>query len=139
MDPLIIIATPNISWLHPEVEYPKTLDALVGEAKLCEQAGAAVLHMHAEKHWTEAIRAMRANTRLIVQCGMSSLPIPERMEVYTEKADMISNILSHHDEAFVGVDTHALHPREELVEYAELTTKYGVLPEWEVWHTGSIW
>jgi 3-keto-5-aminohexanoate cleavage enzyme len=139
MDPLIIVATPNISWLHPEVEYPKTLEALVAEAQLCEAAGAAVLHMHAEKNWVEAIRAMRANTGLIIQCGMSSLPIPERMEVYTEKADMISNILSHHDEAFAQVDTHALHPREELMEYARLTNEYGVLPEWEVWHTGSIW
>jgi 3-keto-5-aminohexanoate cleavage enzyme len=139
MDPLIIVATPNISWLHPEVGYPKTLEALAAEASLCQEAGAAVLHMHAEKQWSQAIRAMRANTNLIVQCGMSSLPIPERMEVYTEKADMISNILSHHDEAFAQIDMHALHPREELVEYAQLTHQYGVVPEWEVWHTGSIW
>jgi 3-keto-5-aminohexanoate cleavage enzyme len=139
MDPLIIVATPNISWLHPEVAYPKTLDDLVAESALCQSAGATVLHMHAEKNWSPAIRAMRANTNLIVQCGMSSLPIPERVAVYQEKADMISNILSHHDEAFAQVDTHALHPREELVEYAQLTNQYGVIPEWEVWHTGSIW
>jgi 3-keto-5-aminohexanoate cleavage enzyme len=139
MDPLIIIATPNISWLHPEVDYPRTIESLVTEARLCQNAGASILHMHAENHWKEAIRSVRANTNLIVQCGMSSLKIEERMEVYQEKADMISIILNHHDEAFAQIDTHALHPREELQEYAQLTEKFGVLPEFEVWHTGSIW
>ena len=52
---------------------------------------------------------------------------------------MISIILSHHDEAFAQVDTHALHPREELEEYARLSAEYGVKLEHEIWHTGSIW
>ena len=52
---------------------------------------------------------------------------------------MISIIVSHHDEAFVGLDVHVLHPREELAEYAELSRKHGVKLELETWHTGSIW
>jgi 3-keto-5-aminohexanoate cleavage enzyme len=70
---------------------------------------------------------------------MSSLPVPDRMEVFEEKADMISVMLSHHDEAFARLDTHQLHPREELIEYMRLASKYHVKPEFEVWHTGSIW
>ena len=137
--PLIITATPNISWLNPDIDYPKTVEDLLAEAKRCQEAGASILHFHGEEYWTEAINALRSETDLIVQCGMSSLPIPERMEVFEQKADMISIIASHHDEAFVGLDVHVLHPREELAEYAELSRKHGVKLELETWHTGSIW
>ena len=139
MQPLIITATPNISWLHPEVNYPQTLEEIAKEAPLCQEAGAAVLHMHAERQWKEAILAVRSATEMIIQCGMSSLEIEDRMDVYYQRSEMISVILNHHDEAFVEVDTHVLHPREELEEYVRLTTEYGVKAEFEVWHTGSIW
>ncbi len=137
--PLIITATPNISWLNPDIDYPQTVEALVEESQRCEEAGAAILHFHGERYWTEAIDALRAQTGLVVQCGMSSLPIPERMEVFEKSADMISIIVSHHDEAFVGLDVHVLHPREELAEYAALSRKHGVKLELETWNTGSIW
>lgn len=137
--PAIITATPNISWLEPDAGFPRTVEELVAEAKRCEEAGAAILHLHGERYWTEALEALRAETDLILQCGMSSLPIPERMEVFEQRADMISIITSHHDEAFAELDVHVLHSREELVEYAELSRRYGVKLELETWHTGSIW
>lgn len=139
MDPLIITATPNICWLHPEVAYPRTTDEIVEESRRCQEAGASILHIHAERRWTEMIAALRSGTDLIIQCGMSSLPIPDRMEVFQQKADMISIIDSHHDEAFAQLDMHVLHPREELEEYARLSREYGVKLEHEIWHTGSIW
>ncbi len=139
MDPLVIVATPNICWLKPDVEYPKSSEAVAEEARLCRENGATVLHMHAENRWVESIRAVRAKSDIIVQCGMSSLPIPDRMDVYKEKGDMISIILNHHDEAFAEVDCNVLHSKAELEEYARLCTQYGVKPEFEVWHTGSIW
>ncbi len=139
MDPLIITATPNICWLQPGVEYPGTTEEIVEEARRCQDAGACILHIHAEGRWTEVIGGLRAGTDLLVQCGMSSLPIKERLEVFEQKADMISIILSHHDEAFAKLDMHVLHPREELTEYARLSREYGVKLEHEIWHTGSIW
>jgi 3-keto-5-aminohexanoate cleavage enzyme len=139
MEPLIIIATPNVCWLKPEVEYPRTPLAIAEEALLCQQNGATILHTHAEGNWKETIQAVRASTDIIVQCGMSSLPIDGRTDVFTSKADMISIILNHHDEAFVGADFNVLHPKEELVEYTRLCRENGVIPEWEVWHAGSIW
>ena len=138
-NPLIIIATPNICWLKPEVDYPRTAAAIAEEACLCRAAGATILHTHAEGKWKETIAAVRACCDIIVQCGMSSLTISDRMEVFTEHADMMSIILNHHDEAFVGADFNVLHVKDELVEYARLCKKYGVIPEWEVWHAGSIW
>ncbi|MGA2528359.1 MAG: 3-keto-5-aminohexanoate cleavage protein [Acidimicrobiales bacterium] len=136
--PLIITATPNNCWLHPEVPYPRTPEEVGREARLCREAGASILHLHSVD-WSADVAAIRAMSDMIVQCGMSSLPIPERMEIFRLRSDMISIITSHHDEAFTDVDTHALHTREELVDYARLSAEYGVKLEFETWHTGSIW
>ncbi len=139
MQPLIIIATPNICWLQPRVDYPRTPEAIAEEARRCRENGAAILHTHAQGQWQQVILAVRAKTDIIVQCGMSSLTIAERMEVFEQRADMISLILNHHDEAFAEADFNVLHSREEMLEYARLCKKYHVIPEWEVWHAGSIW
>jgi 3-keto-5-aminohexanoate cleavage enzyme len=139
MDPLVIIATPNVCWLNPEVKFPRTPEAIAEEALLCYENGATILHTHAEGNWKATISAVRRRSPIIIQCGMSSQLIPERMEIYKHKGDMISIILNHHDEAFVGVDFNVLHPKAELIEYIRLCKKYDVVPEWEVWHTGSIW
>lgn len=139
LEPLIITATPNISWLNPGVAYPRDPDSIAAEARRCEAAGASILHIHAEGQWRPVIRAIRQACGLVVQCGMSSLPIPERMEVFEERADMISVILNHHDEAFAETECLVLHPRTELEEYADLCARHGVVPEFEVWHSGSIW
>jgi 3-keto-5-aminohexanoate cleavage enzyme len=138
VDPLIITATPNICWLRPELDYPGTPQLMADEAQRCEEAGAAILHMHADD-WPATIAAVRARTGLVVQCGMSSLPIPQRTAVFEHRADMVSIITSHHDEAFTGHDVHVLHPREELLEYARLQRETGVRLEYEIWHAGSIW
>ena len=91
--------------------------------------------MHADD-WIGTIAAVRRKTDLIVQCGMSSLTIPQRMDVFEQGADMISIITSHHDEAFVGLDMNELHSREELAEYARLSREFGVQLEYETWHEG---
>jgi len=70
---------------------------------------------------------------------MSSLPLEERLEVFENRADMISIILNHHDEAFARTETSVLHSRDELAEYARLCRRHRVIPEFEVWHAGSIW
>ncbi len=139
MNPLIITATPNTCWLHPEVDYPRTPDDIAGEARLCRDSGAAVFHIHGEGQWPAVIAAIRAASDIIIQCGMSSLTAQERIEVFEQKSDMISIILNHHDEAFAEVDCNVLHTKAELEDYARTCTKYGVRPEFEVWHTGSIW
>ena len=44
-EPLIIVATPNVCWLHPEVGYPQNAQEIGEEAALCREAGATVLHI----------------------------------------------------------------------------------------------
>jgi len=139
MNPLIITATPNTCWLHPAVDYPKTPEAIAAEAGRCREKGAAVFHIHGEGQWPQVIKGIRAAGDIVIQCGMSSLTSMERIDVYENKSDMISIILNHHDEAFAEVDCNELHTKEELIDYAQTCAKYGVRPEFEVWHTGSIW
>jgi 3-keto-5-aminohexanoate cleavage enzyme len=139
MEPLIIIATPNICWLQPDVDFPRTPDDIADEARRCMDEGATILHTHAEGQWAATLTAVRSKSDIIVQCGMSSLPIPERMDVYHNGADMISIILNHHDEAFARSECSVLHSRQELTEYAQLCRQYQVIPEFEVWHAGSVW
>ncbi len=139
MEPLIITATPNISWLNPKIRYPQNPEEMAESAKKCTAAGASIIHIHAEKMWAKTIRALRKKTGAIIQCGMSSLSIQDRLEVFSEHADMISIILGHHDEAFINIDTNVLHNREELIEYSKMVRQYMLKPEFEVWHTGNIW
>ena len=72
-DPLLIVATPNICWLHPEVAYPKNAAEIAEEAALCREAGASVLHTHAEGQWNEVYDAVRASSDILLQGGMSSI------------------------------------------------------------------
>lgn len=137
--PLVITATPNMSWLHPEIPFPASPSDMAEEAKRCEEAGASIVHLHSTKEWGALIAAVRSSSALLVQCGMSSLALEERHEIFEQGADMISVIVNHHDEAFPGGDTNVLHPKEELLQYCEESMRSGVRPEFEVWHTGSIW
>jgi len=139
MDPLIIVATPNTCWLKPSVDYPRTPQAIAREAKRCLEKGASVLHTHAEGQWVEVIRAVRVSCDIVVQSGMSSLEIKDRLDCLSEKSEMLSIILNHHDEAFAEVDCLKLHSKQELEKYAKLCAKHHVAPEFEVWHAGSIW
>ena len=138
MDPLMITATPNVCWLQPEVSYPRTAAEFAAESRRCEEAGAQIIHMHADD-WLTWVPAVRAVTEMVVQCGMSSLPVDERMDIFAAEGDLISIIVSHHDEAFAEHDFHVLHPREELARYAELSRESATRLEYEVWHSGSIW
>ncbi len=138
--PVIITATPNICWLHPEVPYPATPEEMAEEAALCAENGASVLHVHGEANWAAYISKMRSRTDIIIQCGMSSLPLDTRMAALENGADMLSVIASHHDEAFAeGIETNVLHTRSELQSHADACARHGVRIEFEIWHTGSIW
>lgn len=56
--PLIITATANTCWMHPEVDYPRIPRDIAAEAALCLENGAAVCHTHAEGRWKEVIPAI---------------------------------------------------------------------------------
>jgi 3-keto-5-aminohexanoate cleavage enzyme len=139
LPPLIITATPQKCWLEPELAYPRTIAELAAECARCEAAGASVLHLHSHTEWVPMIAAVREASSALVQCGMSSFLVDDRLDIFEQHADMISVIANHHDEAFPEGNTNVLHPMEELIRYCELGIEHSVRPEWEVWHSGSIW
>lgn len=138
---LIVTATTANSWIHPEVKnWASTTDALIKDAVRCAEAGAAVVHVHLPAgEEAETVHRIREQCDVIIQAGMSSYPIEQRTAMFDARPDMLSVILNHHDEHFTGLSVNQLHPIEELEQYCRLCRKYGILPEWEVWHTGSYW
>lgn len=137
--PLVIVATPNICWLHPKTPYPKTAIEIGEESALCREAGAAVLHTHAEGQWGEVYEEVKKRSDIILQGGMSSILLQERIQLFELGYDMVSIIANHHAEAFLEVNCDMLHPLSELEEYAAACRSYGVKPEFEIWNAGSIW
>jgi 3-keto-5-aminohexanoate cleavage enzyme len=138
---LIITATLANAWIYPEAEnYPRTPQEMIDSAFRCWESGASIIHIHLPqgKH-SEVIRGIRDRCDVVIQGGMSSHPIEERGELFEAHPDMISIILSHHDECFPDVEVNRLHTRAELEEYAQKCRRYNVKPEFEVWHYGSIW
>jgi 3-keto-5-aminohexanoate cleavage enzyme len=142
---LIVTTTVAPSWIYPEARNnPRNADDTINEVVESWKAGASIAHIHGkqnftEEQWKTVIKSVRDRTDIIIQVGLSALPIPQRMPAIKMKPDMLSVILNHHDEAFPHAKMSLLHDREELVEYAKLCKKYTIRPEWEVWHAGSVW
>ncbi|MDA4136508.1 MAG: 3-keto-5-aminohexanoate cleavage protein [Thaumarchaeota archaeon] len=142
---LIITSTVAPSWIYPDAKNnPKTADDAIEEGISAWKAGAAVVHIHGrmnftEDEWKRVIKTLRDKTDVVIQVGLSALRIDERMPVIKMKPDMLSIIANHHDESFPNFKMSLLHDTEELEDYSRLCTKYGIRPEWEVWHAGSVW
>ncbi|MFX0102058.1 MAG: 3-keto-5-aminohexanoate cleavage protein [Candidatus Hodarchaeota archaeon] len=138
---LIITSTTANSWIYPEVKnWPDTKDQLIDEIVKCCEAGAAIAHVHAPVgDEIDTVKQIRERCDVIVQVGMSSYPIEDRDAHFNAKPDMLSVILNHHDEHFTQLNVNQIHSLEELEQYCIKCKKFGIKPEWEVWHTGSYW
>ena len=65
--------------------------------------------------------------------------LDERMDIYEQRADMISIIASHHAEAFPEGDVRRAAPDGGIARVLRAVHGDGVRPEFEIWHSGSIW
>lgn len=142
MQKAVITATTANSWLHPEVRnWPTNTEELIEDAIQCAEAGASILHVHLPRsaEASEVVRRIREKTDAVIQAGMSSYPVSERLTDFEARPDLISIILNHHDEHFAEMHVDQLHSLAEFEEYHRMCREYGVKPEWEVWHTGSYW
>jgi len=142
MQKLIITATTANSWLHPELgNWATNTEDLIEDAVQCAEAGASILHIHLPRspEASEVVRRIRNRTDAVIQAGMSSYPVSQRITDFEAKPDLLSIILNHHDEHFASLHVDQLHTLAEFEEYSRKCRQYGVKPEWEVWHTGSYW
>ena len=69
MPPLIITATPNKSWLNPDLPYPEDIDAIAAEAGRCAANGASIIHLHSISDWIPMIDAVRSMRSAVPWCS----------------------------------------------------------------------
>lgn len=82
----------------------------------------------------------------VIQYGIANGRFPQRkLLMEDQRPDMISTCFNAHDECFdyepgnEPVELYAIHDRDELREYCELTKKLGVKIEVEAFHYGGVW
>ena len=138
---IIITATTANSLVYPEVKnWAQTDEKLIEDVVKSYEAGAAVAHIHLPRgKETETVKQIRERCDVIIQAGMSSESIPQRKNDFDSNPDMMSVMLNHHSEHFPQTRVDVLHPLKELEEYCVKLKNLNIVPEWEVWHSGSIW
>jgi len=128
-------------------QLPTTLEELVETAKRCEQAGAAMIHVHIrdEEHrptldlarLRDTVAALREQTSLVVQLstgGAVSDPYEHRLRVLDAGPDSCSltmGTVNFGDEVF-------LNPWLFVVDLYEASRSAEVVPEFELFDLGHV-
>lgn len=81
----------------------------------------------------------------IIQYGIASARLPEKIELMKQGPDMMSYAFNVHDEyfrpdpAYPANEMYSLHPRDELEEASRAALEHGVKLEIECFYTGAFW
>jgi 3-keto-5-aminohexanoate cleavage enzyme len=127
-------------------------------------AGAAVAHIHGvrtleesiqsdgrqvsrmnHEGWTRLNDAILSKSRPVMQFGVASARIEEKVKLMELHPDMMSVAFNAHDEyfnpdpQFAPKRMMAIHPVEELLNYAKAAAEHEVKLEVECFHTGGFW
>jgi len=168
VDKLIITVTVDSSMSYPgnRLMPPiEDVDAIGQQYIDAVNAGASICHHHGihymEKEiqadgrrlsridfdgWrrlTEKIRSV--GTDPLIQYGIASARLPEKIKLLEQKPDMMSYAFNVHDEffqpdpAYPAVEMYAIHPRDELETFSQAALEHGVKPEIECFYTGAFW
>ncbi len=126
---------------------PVTLEELVSTAKACEQAGAALIHVHIRDEQaqpsldvarlTDTVTALRETTSLIVQLstgGSVHDPYDARLRVLDADPDSCSLTCGTVN---FGADVF-LNPWPFMVELYQLTQAREIVPEFELFDLGQV-
>ncbi len=145
---LITVAPTGAEHAKADVpQLPTTLEELVAEAKACEAAGAALVHVHirdADARPTldlgrlkETVAALREATDLVVQLstgGSVHDPLDSRLKVLEARPDSCSltcGTVNFGDDVF-------LNPWPFMVELYEAAREAQVVPEFELFDLGQV-
>jgi 3-keto-5-aminohexanoate cleavage enzyme len=128
-------------------QLPTTLAELVETARRCEQAGAAMIHVHIrdEDHrptldlgrLQETVAALRAQTSLVVQLstgGAVTDPLEDRLRVLDAAPDSCSltmGTVNFGDDVF-------MNPWGFITDLYQLTQERRVVPEFELFDLGHV-
>ena len=168
MDKLVITATTDSTGSYPRNPYLTPCTDYEGVAKeyiRCLNAGATIVHTHGSyahdpiiqsdgrklsipdlNGWREITERIRSVANPIMQFGMASVRLEQKLELWeTLSPDMSSINFNSHDEYFQPdpdyppFSVYSVHPIPELREYCGLAKKYGVKLEIECFNTGAFW
>lgn len=97
--------------------------------------------------WQEITERIRATGQAIVQFGLASIRLEQKLDLWrTLRPDMSSINFNSHDEYFQPDPNYppagycySIHPISELREYTQLANEYGVKLEIECFSTGAFW
>jgi uncharacterized protein (DUF849 family) len=145
---LITVAPTGAELEKPAVPaLPVTLDELVTTAKECQQAGAAIIHVHIRDgeakptldlgRLTATVRALREGTDLIVQLstgGAVTDPYEDRLAVLDAAPDGCSltcGTVNFGDDVF-------MNPWPFMCDLYVKTQEVGVVPEFELFDLGHV-
>lgn len=168
MDKLIVTVTCDSTMSYPSNPNnptPRGVDAVAEEYVRSVSAGASICHLHGPYSVDDKIQAdgtklsdldipgwrrlrdgILSKCDAVIQYGIANGRFPQRKKLMEDqRPDMISTCFNAHDECFdyepgrEPVELYAIHDREELREYCELTSKLDVKIEVEAFHYGGVW
>ena len=167
VDKLIITVTVDSTMSYPGNPHMPSIEdteAVASEYIRAIDAGASLVHHHGVHHledriqpdgrrlssvnfsgWKDLTDRIRDARHPIIQFGIASARLPEKIHLMQLKPDMMSYAFNVHDEyfrpdpAFAANEMYSLHPRDELAEFSQAAQRYGVKPEIECFYTGAFW
>jgi len=168
MDDLVITVTCDSSMSYPlnpnmppiedtEAVGQQYVDAVNAGATICHHHGVhyletemaedgkklSTIDMDGWQAVTDKIRSV--GTDPIIQYGIASARLPEKIALMKQGPDMMSYAFNVHDEFFQPDPAHpanemySLHPRDELEEASTAALEHGVKLEIECFYTGAFW
>ena len=167
MEKLIITvaADSRTSYPHNDLCPPQEDIAACAQQYLdAAKAGAAISHIHGRRtletafqadgkmvskihhaDWKKLHHMITDKVDTIMQYGVASARIEEKIELMKLGPDMMAVAFNAHDEYFQPVPTlppkrmMAIHPVEELIAYAKAAEEHNVKLECECFQTGAFW
>ena len=149
---------------NPSMPPIEDVDAVADEYIRAVNAGASIVHHHGIHYleremqadgrrlsridfdgWKRLTEKIRAACNPIVQFGIASARLEEKIRLMELKPEMMSYAFNAHDEyfrpdpAYPANEMYALHPRDELETFCRAALERSVKTEVECFYTGAFW
>ncbi len=167
MDKVIITVTVDSTMSYPGFKGMPAIEdveAVASEYVRAIDSGASLVHHHGVHYledsiqedgrqlsktdfdgWKKLTESIRSQRDAIIQFGIASARLEEKVELMKLKPEMMSFAFNVHDEyfrpdpAYPPNEQYAIHPRSELEAFSRAALEHGVKPEIESFYTGAFW
>jgi 3-keto-5-aminohexanoate cleavage enzyme len=167
MDKLIVTVTVDSTMSYPGNPHMppiEDVEAVATQYIDAVAAGASIVHHHGVHYledkiqpdgrrlskididgWKNLTELIRAACDSVIQFGIASARLDEKIALMSLGPDMMSYAFNVHDEyfrpdeAYAANEMYALHPRDEIEEFCRAAQQHGVKTEAECFCTGAFW